>query len=93
MNAFAREYSKWLNKKPLATKMITSAVIGFGGDVLCQGLERHFSNQHKEKAHERKSWREHNWWRTYVFTTIGLIYVAPMLHVHYSKILPFFVPG
>ena len=31
--------------------------------------------------------------RTLVFSGMGVFYIGPALHIHYSKILPFFVPS
>ncbi len=77
-------YNSALTARPLLTKMATSGVISFFGDMLCQKIEGQFLKKKTEDGF--------NWHRAYVFTTIGTFYVAPVLHVHYSYVLPYLVP-
>eukprot|EP00347_Sterkiella_histriomuscorum_P017585 403348773 len=62
--------------------MLTSGLIGGFGDVLCQGLENSIS---KEK-------KAYNFHRTKTFFIMGTFFVAPLLHMSYSHILPRLVP-
>ena len=66
----------------MLTKMITSGTIGIFGDALCQSMEIGYF----------KSGKKFDIQRTATFGLVGTVYVAPMLHVHYSYILPYFVP-
>jgi len=45
--SFISIYDKQLIKRPLMTKMCTSAVICFAGDAICQHIQRQNSEQKK----------------------------------------------
>ncbi len=68
-----RAYNSYLVKHPVITKSITSAFLGGLGDMICQKIEG-------KKVFDFK--------RTITFSTVGLIYIGPMLHMNYSKFLP-----
>eukprot|EP00347_Sterkiella_histriomuscorum_P009534 403340840 len=77
------KYNQCLQKRPLVTKMITSGALGGIGDVLCQYMEQ------KYKLSESKGW---NWQRTSNFMMMGCFFSAPILHIHFSKLLPLIAP-
>ena len=69
-------YGSMLGKYPLATKMVTSGVLGFLGDGICQQFEG----------------KEFSLKRCATFGAVGAFYIGPMLHMNYSYILPYLVP-
>ena len=71
---FLVKYNKLLEKYPLPTKILSSAVIFAVGDIACQIV------------FEKKSFKnEFNWKRTMVMTSVGSIYGAPLLHFWYAR--------
>ncbi|CDW91795.1 mpv17 pmp22 family protein [Stylonychia lemnae] len=64
--------------------MVTSSLIAGFGDSLCQGMELYISKDQNKKF---------NFKRTRTFLIMGGLYVAPILHLHYSYVLPYFVPN
>lgn len=72
-------YGKLLEKSPIKTKIVTSAIIGALGDSIIQIYE---STKTKKKFDFR---------RLVVFSTVTGLYIAPFLHVwlDYLNVLPF----
>ena len=75
---FTKWYKHNLETRPLITKCTTSAAINFVGDAISQRIES------KKKFDVRRS---------AIFTSLGFFYVAPLLHLNYTKILPSLVPA
>ena len=73
-------YSDLLIRNPLSTKMVTSGTISLFGDAACQTLENRGTNKGRD------------WFRTAKFGAIGLLYMGPILHFNYSKVLTTIVP-
>ena len=42
------KYMNLLERKPLATKVVTSGVLAFGSDVICQKIDSAYINKGKE---------------------------------------------
>ena len=91
MNILAK-YNYYLAKRPLATKMITSGCIGAFGDVLCQSMEKCKQFYFKNMLDYSKEAKPYNFNRSKTFFLVGTFFIAPILHVNYSKILPYLVP-
>jgi hypothetical protein len=72
-------YGKLLEKSPIKTKIVTSAIIGALGDSIIQIYE---STKKKKNFDFR---------RLVVFSTVTGLYIAPFLHVwlDYLNVLPF----
>ena len=77
---FTSWYSKSLERRPILTKCSTAAAISCLGDVICQTIDKK-----KDEKYDIK--------RNVQFSSIGFFFVAPMLHLNYSKILPFLFPS
>ncbi|CDW84001.1 peroxisomal membrane protein 2 [Stylonychia lemnae] len=82
MNLLQR-YNYALNKRPFLTKMATSGTLGAVGDLLCQYLEK------KYQISQTNEW---NVKRTFNFAAMGAFFSAPILHFHFTKLLPFIAP-
>lgn len=72
-------YSDKLIKWPLITKMVTSGTLCGAGDLLCQTINGDGSSFNLKRAA--------------AFTAMGVIYVAPALHLNFVYILPRVVPA
>ena len=66
-----------LTTRPLITKVVTSGLLSGFGDLMCQKFEG------KGLCFKR----------TATFAAVGSMYIGPLLHVNYSKVLPFLVPA
>ncbi|OEU19401.1 hypothetical protein FRACYDRAFT_181818 [Fragilariopsis cylindrus CCMP1102] len=64
-------YSNQLDRRPLLTKIISSALIAASGDIICQVID----NGSTTAAY---------WYRTGRFFLIGAFWVAPATHVWYG---------
>ena len=73
-------YQLKLTKHPLATKCVTSGVLGFIGDQICQTVQ------------DPQLTKPRDWRRSGVFGLVGLCYIGPMLHTNFSRVLPYLVP-
>ena len=74
--SFLAKYNQLLEKHPLATKIISSAVIFALGDIICQTVI------------EKKTFKNgFNWKRTMVMTSVGSLYTAPLLHFWYARVV------
>lgn len=62
-------YSLALGRNPLKIKIITTGIISALGDILCQTIEMRNNNEKIFDFH-----------RFSVFTSVGLFYIAPLLH-------------
>ena len=76
-------YNSMLSKRPLATKCVTSGCLGFLGYQICQSFD-------SQKDEQTKKGRD--FVRSGIFGAVGLIYIGPMLHLNYSRVLPYLVP-
>lgn len=66
-------YSMMLEKAPLLTKGVSSAVVAFGGDIMCQSyVEKREVNQPLDYGRATR------------FTIFGGVMVAPILHYWYG---------
>uniref|UniRef100_A0A7S3FWA6 Mpv17-like protein n=1 Tax=Strombidium rassoulzadegani TaxID=1082188 RepID=A0A7S3FWA6_9SPIT len=81
---FFNWYSLKLETNPLLTKSLTCGALNMVGDTLSQTLEKRVKPEKREKGFDFK--------RNLIFGAIGSFYIAPLLHVHYSKFLPYVVP-
>lgn len=70
-------YNSLLQKHPLLTKMATTGFLSGTGDFICQKIDGN------------KNWDIR---RTFIFTSMGVCYIAPLLHFNYSRFLPLMVP-
>lgn len=93
MNLVAK-YNYCLTTRPVLTKMLTSGTIGALGDILCQSMEKCkvyiliiASIDYNKGEKTTFSFK-----RTQTFFIMGTFFVAPILHMSYSKILPYLVP-
>ena len=66
-----------LTMRPLATKVVTTGLLSGLGDIVCQKFEG----------------RGLCFKRTATFAAVGSIYIGPLLHLNYSKMLPYPVPA
>ena len=66
-----------LTMRPLATKVVTTGLLSGFGDIICQKFEG----------------RGMCLKRTATFAAVGSIYIGPLLHLNYSKMLPYLVPA
>ena len=90
-------YVKKLDTNPIMSRCFTAGAISLLGDSLCQKIEKSFKYylrffpiilrflDDKTKKFDYK--------RTATFTSVGFFYVAPMLYMNYSFILPTLVPA
>ncbi|CDW75552.1 sym1p [Stylonychia lemnae] len=76
-------YQKQLQRKPLFTKMVTSAALIGLGDGLCQMIEQKLSVE-KSKFDVSRNLR---------LITYGFFMSGPIMHFVYTKILPKIGPG
>lgn len=58
--------------------MATAGFLSGVGDFICQNIEGQ---------------TKYDWKRLSIFTLVGGVYIGPMLHMNYSKILPALVPN
>ena len=89
-----QKYSYYLARNPLRTKMTTSGTIAFFGDIMCQYMENSIYhlvkfNLEYQITKDKQKW---NWTRTRNFTLMGTFFSAPLLHLHFSKLLPWVSP-
>ena len=75
-------YNKQMKTHPVLTKSTSCGVIFALGDILAQQVENYTS---QTKGIDLK--------RTFRMSFYGSLYVGPVMHVWYSKILPRFFPG
>ncbi len=93
------KYSYYLQHRPLMTKMITGGVLATVGDLMCQHFEKSkhsptncvgFEVATPHNGSDAKAaW---NWTRTRNFAIMGTFFSAPLLHLHFSKFLPWVAP-
>ena len=81
MIVFSR-YMMWLDKRPLATKCVTAAIMVGMGDAICQRFER-----------TKQSSKRHDFLRSRNFMLYGLLANGPTLHLTYTKLLPWVAAG
>ena len=84
MRVFFSWYAKKLDTNPIFTKCMTASGINVLGDGICQLLQ---------KKQKNELGTPFDWKRSATFGTMGFFYVAPMLHMNYSFILPSLVPA
>jgi len=77
-------YTSCLLKKPYTTKMITSFITFGLGDIVSQMIEKNAKKKKGEKS-------RFNFNRFFKQATFGVL-ITPYLHLHFAKIVPFFVP-
>ena len=70
-----QSYNKCLAEKPLITKSITSGVISFFADIMCQ---KYFPAEKGDKI---------DWKRTAKFTVLGTFLTGPLLHYWYGFLM------
>ncbi len=93
MSSLLARYSYYLVKHPLKTKMVTSGTLAAFGDTFCQYMEN--SKRLIDSLlleYEITNHQEWNWKRTRNFTLMGTFFSAPLLHLHFSKLLPWVAP-
>eukprot|EP01052_Picozoa_sp_SAG31_P032386 SAG31_NODE_3547_length_4135_cov_4.829534_1_plen_161_part_00 len=76
-----RQYTKLLNTRPIATKMISAGVISAAGDGLCQLTEQTDTGRYQFDV-----------WRTLRFFFSGFFVVAPAMHYWFGFLFRVF-PG
>ena len=90
----SKTFRAWYNSKleafPLLTKCLTAAALNMGGDMICQKIEKSKSTTLTIAAYNPE--KEYSVKRTAQFGLVGFAFVAPMLHLNYTKILPTLVP-
>lgn len=69
-------YLYYLSKRPLLTKVITTGLIGFLGDILAQFIEKSFTFQNFLK--------DLNWKRCLSLALISILWTAPLFHYSYN---------
>ena len=72
------KYMELLERRPLETKIVTSGVLAFASDVICQKIDREYISKDDKK---------HDWIRTARFTSLGAFYMAPILHMWYGFLM------
>ena len=82
------KYSQSLETHPLVVKGLTSGVLSFGADLICQV----YFPAEKETNENMNEEVSIDWNRTVKFTAIGTFYTAPVLHYWYGT-LSRFIPG
>ena len=75
-------YNKLLTKYPIATKSATAGIIAGTSDVISQKLQEKYLGNH-----------EYSLGRTIQYASVGAFWVTPLIHMHYSYILPYLFPG
>ena len=61
------------------------------GDRISQALEKRFG----QKSQSDTSTKDKTWLslkRTLTFGAMGMLFIGPVVHMNYCKILPYFVP-
>lgn len=98
MNLLHR-YNTALKKNPLSTKMATSGVIAALGDTMCQYFEQSktywflkFLIEYNLSSNDKDGETGFNLTRTRNFVIMGTFFSAPILHIHFSKLLPMIAP-
>ena len=100
------KYNRCLKARPLATKMVTNGALGAMGDLMCQYFEKSKNtlisypllseydlNSNQVLGHDKDvKKRKINLGRTLNFTLMGTFFSAPILHLHFTKLLPFVAP-
>lgn len=93
------KYLKLLQERPILTKSLTSGLLSFSADFICQRWElqraanRVQDNDGKDVGHaDLKTVPSFDWLRASRFTLLGSVLVAPVLHVWYG-FLARFIPG
>lgn len=76
-------YSRLLNKHPILTKMVTSGTLFSLGDIITQT-----GNNFIYLVVDKKD--QIDWKRNRNLFLVGAGYFAPMLHMWYCKMLPYF---
>lgn len=102
-------YTKQLDERPIATKVVSSALIAASGDVICQILEKKFAGKDDNADDNQKdidgttdySAQETttatsttiDWYRAGRFFLIGAFWVAPVTHLWYGVLSTRLIPG
>jgi hypothetical protein len=84
-------YAVQLERRPVAVKASTSALISLGGDVLCQTIVAWGEPEERDEWGEKKR-RRWDWVRSAQFALLGGVLVGPTLHWWYG-LLGRRVPG
>lgn len=77
---YASSYAELLNVHPILTKALTSGIIAWSGDAVCQLLIERNTNEHQYDA-----------WRSVRFGFLGMALVGPVCHHWYgflARIIP-----
>lgn len=74
-------YDKLLLQYPLATKMVSSGLIGGLGDLLIQRVE---ANDEKHIHNNMKKKRAIDLRRLFIFTAVSALYFAPFIHYWFA---------
>ena len=85
---FGTWYSRKLDTHPVITRASTTGFITFLGDALCQKIE-----QQGERKKPNAVVKPFDWVRAGKFSSIGVVYIAPLLYLNYSILLPWLVPA
>ncbi len=83
-------YVRLLHDRPMLTKSITSGILSFGADFMCQTNEQYAKHQGPIKL-EADLQKEplfmdilnkikYDWFRMGRFTLLGTVFVGPILH-------------
>ena len=75
---FGKWYSSSIDRRPVLTKSVTCGVISFAGDAICQQIERRVLSENPKRFDFKRSAQ---------FSAIGMIYIAPLLHINYSLVM------
>ena len=87
-------YTLSLEKRPLLTKSITCGVLSFSADVVSQRLfpQTPPAAPSAERKTDSLTAASLDWYRLLKFTTLGIFYVSPTLHLWYGLLARTF-PG
>jgi uncharacterized membrane protein (DUF485 family) len=77
------KYNVLLLTEPILTKSLTSAVLSFAGDLVCQYLTRPPSIPYEESWITQQK-NKISWRRTFSFTLISFLIFAPLSHYWYG---------
>ena len=88
------QYLKLLQERPILTKSLTSGLLSFSADFICQRWEIQRANNKETNVDKANSNTvvSFDWLRASRFTFLGAALVAPVLHVWYG-FLARFIPG
>ena len=79
-------YSRCLEESPILTKCITSGILSFAADMVCQiQFPDPQQQQIGKKSTDKSIWYEQvDFWRVVKFTTLGACFTGPILHFWYG---------